>query len=98
MQVSVPRSQVQPVPLRAVGPSVFCTLGSVSVTVTVPMVGPAPTLLLTVIVYVSPEEPRGKLPVCVFVIVKLARATFSVADAVLPVPPLVELTASLVLL
>ena len=46
----------------------------------------------------SPEEPRGKLPLCVFVIVKLARATFSVAVALFPVPPLVELTVPLVLL
>ena len=45
-----------------------------------------------------PEEPRGKVPLCVLVMVKLACATFRVADAVFPVPPLLELTAPLVLL
>jgi hypothetical protein len=49
-------------------------------------------------VYGCPEVPRWKKPLWVFVIVKLARATCKVADAVLPVPPLVELTAPLTLL
>lgn len=98
MQVRVFSVQVQPVPLIAVGTSVCSTLGSVSLTVTVPIVGPAFALSLTVMVYSLPEEPRSNMPLCVFVMAKLAWATFRVAVAVLPVPPLVELTAPLTLL
>ncbi len=41
---------------------------------------------------------RGKLPVCVLVILRFAFATFKVADAVLPFPPFVDVTAPVVLL
>ena len=40
--------------------------GTVSVTVTVPLVGPAPAWFDTVTVYVAPNCPAVKLPVCVF--------------------------------
>jgi hypothetical protein len=90
--------QVHPVPLIAVGTRVFGTLGNVSVTVTVvPSVGPAPAASLTVMVYLLPVEFRGKFPLWVFVMDRLACATVRLADAVLPVPPLVELTGPVVL-
>ena len=52
---------VQPVP--AIDARVSPT-GSVSVTVTVPAVGPAVAALLTAIVYVAPFCPCAKLPTC----------------------------------
>jgi len=56
---------VQPVPAidTSVNPA-----GSVSVTVAVPLVGPAPAPFDTVTAYVAPCCPCVKLPVCVFVI------------------------------
>ena len=69
MQVSVARVQVQPVPLIAVGTGGLVTLGSVSTTVTVPTVGPKPTLL-TVIVHTAPVWPRVNVPVWVFVMAR----------------------------
>jgi hypothetical protein len=39
--------------------------GSVSVTVTAPLVGPVPATCCTVTVYVAPVWPWVKLPVCV---------------------------------
>ena len=47
VQVSVPKLQVQPVPARPVGMS---PAGRLSTTVTVPLLGPPPGALLTVIV------------------------------------------------
>ena len=98
VQVTVPRLHIHPAPLRAVGTNVLVTLGKMSVTVTVvPSVGPALAALLTVIVK-TPGSLRVKLPVCVLVMERAACATDRLADAVLPVPPLVELTAPLTLL
>ena len=92
----MPRLQVQPVPLRAIGTSVCGTLGRVSVTVTIPLVGPADALLLTVIVY-SPVSPRSKSSSWVLVMVREAVFTVRFAVAVLPVPPLSELTGPVML-
>ena len=58
-------AQVHPVP--AIDTSVR-PVGIVSVTVTVPFVGPAPAAFDTVTVYVAPLCPCVKFPVCVFVI------------------------------
>jgi hypothetical protein len=66
VQVSVARVQVHPVPVMAVGTGGLTTLGSVSTTVTVPDVGPNPTLLI-VITHCAPVWPRVKVPVCVLV-------------------------------
>jgi len=64
VQVVPPLAQVQPVPAieTSVSPD-----GTVSVTVTVPLVGPAPASLLTVTKYVAPVCPCVKLPVCALV-------------------------------
>jgi len=88
VQVSVPKVHVQPVPLIAVAVS---PVGSVSATVTVPLVGPGPTLL-TVIVYVAPVCPCVKLPVCVLFTVRSATCvivvgSLAVSLAVLISPP-----------
>src|SRR6187551_2865777 len=55
--------QTHPPPAAAVGVS---PAGSVSLTVTTPLVGPPP-MLVTVSVYVAPTCPWRKLPVCVLV-------------------------------
>src|SRR5512146_865471 len=80
----------------AVATGGLVTLGSVSTTVTVPVVGPAPALLI-VMVQIAPVCPRVKVPAWVLVMVRSAGCTVKVAVAVLPVPPLVELTAPVVL-
>ena len=49
--------------------------GTVSVTVTVPLVGPAAALLLTVNVYVAPVCPCVKLPVWALLIDNTGSAT-----------------------
>lgn len=69
MQVSVARVHVHPVPLMAVGTGGFCTLGKVSTTLTVPAVGPKPTLL-TVIVHTAPVWPRVNVPLWVLVMAR----------------------------
>lgn len=97
MQVSAARVQVHPVPLMAVATGGCVTLGNVSTTVTAPRVGPAP-LFFTVMTQFAPFCPRVNVPVCVLVMVRSATAIVREADAVLPVPPFVELTAPLVLL
>jgi hypothetical protein len=76
--------QVQPVPLAAL---YVRPVGSVSTTVSVPVVGDVP-LLLTAIVYV-PVEPTVKLPVCDFAIASTGRTIVvgSVATGVLVAPP-----------
>src|SRR5437867_6908055 len=63
-EVSVP--QVQPVPLMTVAVK---RVGSVSATVTVPLVEALP-LLVTVMVYCAPVCPCVKLPTWVFVMVR----------------------------
>src|SRR5205807_941929 len=62
VQVLLPLGHVHPVPLidTSVSPA-----GTVSVTVTVPLVGAAATALLTVTEYVAPICPCVKLPLCV---------------------------------
>jgi hypothetical protein len=95
VQVSVARVQVQPVPLSAVGTGGFTTAGKVSTTVTVPTVGPKPTLL-TVIVHTAPVWPRVNVPLWVFVMAKSGALTSIVAVAWLPEPALVELTVPVV--
>lgn len=95
MQVSVARVQVQPVPLMAVGTSVLFTLGKVSTTVTVPTVGPKPTLL-TVIVYCAPVWPRVNVPLWVLVMARSGANTSIEAVAVLPEPALLEVTVPVV--
>jgi hypothetical protein len=67
VQVVPPLAHVQPVP--AIETSVN-PLGTASVTVTVPLVGPAAAALLTVTEYVAPFCPCVKLPVCVLVMLK----------------------------
>src|SRR5689334_8866654 len=79
----------------AVGTGGFVTLGSVSVTVTVPTVGPKPTLL-TVIVHCAPVWPRLNVPLWVLVIVGSGASTSIDAVAWLPEPALVELTVPVV--
>ena len=59
-------AQVQPVP--AIDTSVRPD-GTVSVTVTVPLVGPFP-VFLTVIVYAAPVCPCVKLPLCVLAMLR----------------------------
>ena len=46
--------------------------GTVSVTVTVPLVEPAPAAFPTVTLYVAPVCPCVKLPACVLAIARLA--------------------------
>ena len=46
--------------------------GALSVTVTVPEVGPAPAMSFTVSTYVAPIWPCVKLPACVFWMLRLA--------------------------
>ena len=58
MQVSVPSTQFQPVPLMAVAVS---PAGKVSVTVTIPLVTSVPEFV-TVMEYVAPVCPCEKLP------------------------------------
>src|ERR1041385_1957387 len=79
----------------AVATGGFCTFGSVSVTVTVPTVGPKPTLL-TVIVHCAPVWPRVKVPWWVFVIAKSGAFTSIVAVAWLPDPALLDVTVPVV--
>jgi len=74
VQVSVARVQVHPVPLMAVGTGGFVTAGKVSTTVTVPTVGPKPTLL-TVIVYCAPVWPRVNVPLWVLVMARSGAKT-----------------------
>src|SRR5437660_12634841 len=80
----------------AVGTGGFWTFGKVSTTVTVPTVGPKPTLL-TVIVHCAPFWPRVKVPVCVLVMVGSGASTSIVAVACLPEPAFDEVTVPLVL-
>ena len=96
MHVSVASVQVQPVPLMAVGTGGLVTLGSVSTTVTVPTVGPKPTLL-TVIVQTAPVWPRVNVPLWVLVMVRSGASTSIVAVAWLPEPALLEVTLPVVL-
>jgi hypothetical protein len=65
----VPAGHVHPVP--AIDTSVR-PAGTVSVTVTTPLVGPVPVAFDTVTLYVAPGCPCVKFPVCVPVIVRLA--------------------------
>src|ERR1043166_6208509 len=93
---SVASVQVQPVPLMAVGTGGLVTFGSVSVTVTVPTVGPKPTLL-TVMVHCAPVWPRLNVPLWVLVIVGSGASTSMVAVAWLPEPAFAEVTVPVVL-
>src|SRR5579859_274414 len=79
----------------AVATGGFVTLGSVSVTVTVPTVGPKPTLL-TVIVHSAPVWPRVNVPVCVLVMVGSGASTSILAVAWLPDPALLDVTVPVV--
>src|SRR3972149_6323899 len=88
VQVSVASVQLQSVPLNAVAVS---EAGSVSVTVTAPLVGPEP-LLVTVMAYVAPVCPWVKLPVWVLVMVRSGNwmtvvGSFAVSLPVLVSPP-----------
>lgn len=93
--MSVANVQVQPVPLIAVGTGGFGMLGKVSTTVTVPEVGPKPTLL-TVIVHCAPVWPRLKVPECVLVMVGSGARTSIDAVAWLPEPAFVEVIVPVV--
>jgi hypothetical protein len=62
---------VHPVP--AIDTSVI-PVGTVSVTVTVPAVGPAPVAFDTVRVYAAPFCPCVKLPLCVLAMLRLLGA------------------------
>jgi hypothetical protein len=95
VQVSVASVQVQPVPLSAVGTGGFTTAGKVSITVTVPVVGPKPTLL-TVIVQTAPVWPRVNVPLWVLVMARSGALTSIVAVAWLPEPALLEVTVPVV--
>src|SRR5204862_3236929 len=68
VQVSAGRLHVQPGPLIEVAVRLA---GSVSTTVTTPLVGPVPTLD-AVIVYDAPICPRKRFPTWVFVTVRSA--------------------------
>ena len=90
LHVNVASVQLQPDPLIAVAVS---PVGSVSVTLTVPVVA-TPPLLVTLMVYVAPVCPCVKFPMCVFVIVKSAGAraetvvaSFALSFEVLLSPP-----------
>jgi hypothetical protein len=88
------RVQVQPLPLSCVAVS---PEGNRSSTVTVPEVAVDPTFFTTM-EYVAPVCPRVKLPLWLLVMSKSAvLPTVSVAEAVLPVPPLLDVTLPLVL-
>src|SRR5579859_5088589 len=80
----------------AVGTGGLVTLGRVSTTVTVPTVGPKPTLL-TVIVHTAPVWPRVKVPLWVLVIVGSGASTSIDAVVWLPEPALLEVTVPVVL-
>jgi hypothetical protein len=70
VQVFPPLGQVHP------GPAIVTSVkpaGTVSVTVTVPLVGPGEAPLLTVTVYVAASCPGAKLPECVFETLRLAQ-------------------------
>jgi hypothetical protein len=95
VQVRVASVQVQPAPLRAVGTGGFVTAGKVSTTVTVPTVGPKPTLL-TVIVHTAPVWPRVNVPLWVLVMARSGASTSIVAVAWLPEPALLEVTVPVV--
>jgi len=92
VQLTVATTHVQPVPVIAV---VVRLAGNVSMTVTVPAVGPGP-MLFAVNVYVAPVSPRPKLPVWLLVIVRSGARTLIEAVAVLPVPPFTALTFTVV--
>src|SRR6478735_6261211 len=79
----------------AVGTGGFATAGSVSTTLTVPRVGPKPTLL-TVIVHTAPVWPRVNVPLWVLVIARSGALTSIVAVAWLPEPALLEVTVPVV--
>ena len=57
----------------------------------------APPLFVTVSVYAAPVWPWTKLPVCDLEIVRSGASTLTAAVAVLPVPPSLEVTGSVVL-
>src|SRR6185295_14300996 len=71
--------QLQPMPVAAVG---VRPAGTVSLTVTVPDVAPAPELV-TVIAYVAPVWPCVKLPECVLLIVRSATTALIVVMSLL---------------
>src|SRR5215475_4367741 len=85
--------QVHPAPPHDVGVN---PAGGMSVTVTVPIVGPISTFA-TVIMNESPTSPGRKIDECVLKIVRSAGCTRTVAVAVLPVPPFVDVPATLLL-
>jgi hypothetical protein len=85
--------QDQPVPTSEVTVS---PTGGASITVTVPPVGPGPTLLM-VAVYVVPVWPWKKLPMWLLEIVRSGASTLIVAVAVFPVPAFAALTLPVVL-
>jgi hypothetical protein len=76
VQVAPPLGHVHPVP--AIDTRVI-PVGAFSVTVTVPLVGPAPFAFDTVRLYVAPFCPWMKLPTCVLVMLRLAHSTVVVA-------------------
>jgi hypothetical protein len=101
LRVQVLPTHVQPVPANETR---VIDVGSVAVTVTVPLVGPAPAALLTATVYATPFCPCLKLPVWVSTTPSKGDGTvkFAVTEAFAfmirhpdesSVPPLHELNA-----
>jgi hypothetical protein len=86
VQLALTHSQ----PLPAIDTSVKPE-GTVSVTVTVPIVGPESAASDTVTVYVAPCWPNAKSPTCVFVTLRTGALAMieveSVALAVAELPP-----------
>jgi len=71
--------------------------GRVSVTVTVPLVGPAAAALETTSVYAAPAWPGAKFPVCDLLMLKTGAApiiveSLALADAEFPPDTLAEFT------
>ena len=56
--------------------------GTVSVTVTVPAVGPAPAPFETITVYAAPCWPCVKLPLCAFTILSIAGFAVTLVESV----------------
>ena len=61
-------------------------VGTASVTVTVPLVGPAPAVLLTVTVYVAPLCPCVKFPVCALPMLNTGGLAMIVVESVVFAP------------
>src|SRR5207249_413059 len=88
LRVHGPAGAVQDQPVPAIAVAVR-PAGTVSVTVTAPLLAPSP-LLCTVILYVAPVCPCVKFPLCVFVIVKSGNCMIVVVSFAVLLPVLIS--------